>query len=55
MFCTNCGKELQDDMSFCPYCGKSTGGVAPRRKWQLIRRRTTTGHREVTPYIVTAK
>ena len=29
MFCTNCGKELQDDMSFCPYCGKSTGGVAP--------------------------
>ena len=29
MFCINCGKELQDDMSFCPYCGKSTGGVAP--------------------------
>ena len=29
MFCTNCGKELQDDMSFCPYCGKSIGGIAP--------------------------
>ena len=21
MFCTNCGKKLQDEMKFCPYCG----------------------------------
>ncbi len=21
MFCTSCGKEFQNDMSFCPYCG----------------------------------
>ena len=32
MFCTNCGKELQDDMSFCPYCGKSIGGGGPDLK-----------------------
>lgn len=23
MFCTNCGKELTDDMVFCPVCGRS--------------------------------
>ena len=21
-YCSNCGKEMQDDMMFCPYCGK---------------------------------
>ncbi len=21
MFCTNCGKKIQDDIKFCPYCG----------------------------------
>ena len=21
MICTNCGKEIQDGASFCPYCG----------------------------------
>lgn len=21
MFCTSCGKEFQNDMNFCPYCG----------------------------------
>jgi hypothetical protein len=24
-FCTNCGVELDDDMKFCPLCGKVTG------------------------------
>lgn len=23
MFCTNCGKELTDDMVFCPVCGRN--------------------------------
>lgn len=23
MFCSNCGKELQEGIKFCPYCGKS--------------------------------
>ena len=21
MFCTNCGKKIQDDIKYCPYCG----------------------------------
>lgn len=32
MFCTNCGKELDDDAKTCPYCGAETGrgdGVRP--------------------------
>lgn len=24
MFCTKCGKQLNDDMTFCPYCGCKT-------------------------------
>lgn len=24
MFCTNCGRQIADDSSFCPYCGKTT-------------------------------
>lgn len=23
MFCSNCGKEIQENTSFCPYCGKN--------------------------------
>ena len=23
MYCKNCGKEIEDDSSFCPYCGSS--------------------------------
>ena len=26
MFCTNCGKEVNDDVSFCPYCGMRSRG-----------------------------
>jgi hypothetical protein len=25
MFCTNCGKQLQDNVIFCPNCGSKTG------------------------------
>ena len=21
MFCNNCGKEIKNDIKFCPYCG----------------------------------
>lgn len=24
MFCTHCGREIDDDANFCDYCGKST-------------------------------
>lgn len=29
MFCSKCGKELQDDTSFCPACGNKVGETAP--------------------------
>ena len=28
MFCSKCGKELQDDVSFCPACGNKVGSSA---------------------------
>ena len=24
MYCKNCGKEINNDAEFCPYCGSST-------------------------------
>lgn len=27
MFCKNCGKEIKDTATFCPYCGTSTGAA----------------------------
>lgn len=29
MFCSKCGKKLQDDVSFCPACGNKVGENAP--------------------------
>ncbi len=29
MFCDRCGTRLDPSQSFCPSCGKSTGGAAP--------------------------
>lgn len=31
MFCQGCGKEIKDDVKFCPYCGRTTDitGSAP--------------------------
>lgn len=28
MFCSKCGKELQDGVQFCPFCGNKTGSSA---------------------------
>ena len=30
MICVHCGKEIQDGMAFCPYCGKSAAAKAPK-------------------------
>lgn len=30
MFCLNCGKELDNNASFCPYCGTVIGANAPQ-------------------------
>ena len=32
MYCKNCGKEIEDDSSFCPYCGSSVKGKTLDRK-----------------------
>jgi phage shock protein C len=29
MYCTNCGKQLQESDRFCPQCAKPTGAGAP--------------------------
>ena len=29
MFCRFCGKAIQDDSEFCPYCGKAQGATPP--------------------------
>ena len=31
MYCSNCGKEIDNSMMFCPFCGAKVGaGVAPQ-------------------------
>lgn len=32
MFCTNCGKELPDNASFCPECGAAQAAPAPQKE-----------------------
>lgn len=27
MYCSKCGSEIDDDATFCPYCGTSTGAA----------------------------
>lgn len=29
MYCKNCGKQLEDDVKFCPECGTSTNSKTP--------------------------
>ena len=32
MFCVNCGKRIDDNAKFCPYCGKELCGPQPEKK-----------------------
>lgn len=36
MFCSNCGKELKEDVRFCPYCGmeQTLQSILERLKFQ---------------------
>lgn len=36
MYCQSCGVELEDDMQFCPLCGKPAVGDVPDHKVQNI-------------------
>ncbi len=41
MYCTNCGKEIQEHSNFCYFCGARQGATAspPRPKRRLTRSR----------------
>ena len=32
MYCRNCGKEISDNILYCPNCGQPTGGAQPEQK-----------------------
>ena len=36
MFCKNCGKQINDGVTNCPYCGASTGNNAFERMGQFV-------------------
>ena len=39
MYCWNCGKEMDDDLIFCPHCAMKQAGVPeekPRRKLPFL-------------------
>ena len=37
MFCTKCGSALDEKAVFCPNCGTSVGGAAPKTEKKLVR------------------
>lgn len=49
MFCTKCGKKIQDDAKFCPYCGATVEPIADLSQQQVHERRQTTIIRPASP------
>lgn len=41
MFCSNCGKELADNVSFCPECGAAQKVSAPKEAHQAAPQQPT--------------
>ncbi|MCH3909741.1 MAG: zinc ribbon domain-containing protein [Bacilli bacterium] len=35
MFCLNCGKEISDEVSYCPYCGAKVKKEAPKEEGHI--------------------
>lgn len=44
MFCNNCGKELSNIASFCPYCGTKTTEKIPEIKQETVNWIPTSGN-----------
>ena len=38
MYCRNCGKEINDTASFCPYCGAPAAIMRPEIKIETVHR-----------------
>lgn len=38
MYCRNCGKEINDTASFCPYCGATASIKRPEVKIETVHR-----------------
>ena len=38
MYCRNCGKEINDTASFCPYCGATAAIKRPEAKIETVHR-----------------
>lgn len=36
MFCWNCGKEIEDDLLFCPYCAMKQAGIPEKKPKKKI-------------------
>lgn len=36
MFCCKCGKEISDDVQYCPYCGQQVGNKVTNTTPQVI-------------------
>ncbi|RHP94574.1 zinc ribbon domain-containing protein [Clostridium sp. AM54-37XD] len=35
MFCSNCGKELQDEWAVCPNCGQPVEQTSPEQTFRI--------------------
>lgn len=49
MFCTKCGKKIQDDAKFCPYCGATVEPVVDLSQQHSPERRQTSVARHTVP------
>ena len=47
MTCRHCGKEIERDAAFCPYCGKAVGSAgAAQDDWSALTARAKAGEEQ---------